>query len=59
MKAIYYKTKNLNPLFQKKPLRPGISQNKSHFYKKNVKYDKNQKIIYFFCDKPVSKPVKS
>ena len=30
-----------------------------YVYKKNAKYDKNQKIIYFFFEKPVSKPVKS
>ena len=34
-------------------------QNMSYVYKKNVKNDKNQKLIYFFCEKPVLKPVKS
>ena len=24
----------------------------SYVYKKNVKYDKNQKLNYFFCEKP-------
>ena len=31
----------------------------SYVYKTNVKYDKNQKLIYFFCEKPVSKAVNS
>ena len=32
----------------------------SYVYKKNVKYDKSQKInLLFFVEKPVSKPVKS
>ena len=35
-------------MFQKKPLRPAIIQNMSYVYKKNLKYDKNQKFIYFF-----------
>ena len=30
----------------------------SYVYKKIVKYDKNQKFIYFFCEKPVWKPEK-
>ena len=41
-----------------KPSRPVIIQNISWIYKKNVKYDKNQ-INFFFCEKPVSKPVRS
>ena len=43
---------------KKKPSRPVIIQNISCIYKKNVKYDKI-KLIYFFCEKPVSKPVRS
>ena len=31
----------------------------SYVYKKNGKYDRNQKLNYFFCEKPVSKPVKA
>ena len=30
-----------------------------YFYKKNVKYDKKQKSLYIFCEKHVSKQVKS
>ena len=31
----------------------------SYVYKKNVTYDKNQKLYKIFCEKPVSKPVNS
>ena len=31
-----------------KPMRIVIIQNVSYVYKMNVKYDKNQKLIYFF-----------
>ena len=58
MKAINYKMKKLNR-FQRKPMRPAIVQNMSYVYKNNVKYDKNQKFIYFFCEKLAWKPVKS
>ena len=34
--------------FRRKPLRPAIIQTMSYVYKKNVKYDKNQKLINFF-----------
>ena len=34
--------------FQRKPSRPAMIQNMSYVHKKNVKYDKNQKLIYFF-----------
>ena len=57
-KAINYNIKNLNRL-KRKPLRTAINQKMSYVYKKNVKYDKNRKFIYFFCEKPVWKPVKS
>ena len=40
MKTINYKMKKL--------LRPEFIQNMSSVYKKNAKYDKNQKFIYFF-----------
>ena len=30
----------------------------SDVYNNNAKYDKNQKFNYFFCEKPVWKPVK-
>ena len=42
------KKKNVCLFFQRKHLRPAIIQNKSYVYKKNVKYDKNQILIYFF-----------
>ena len=42
-----------------KPWRPLIIQNISCIYKKNVNYDKNQINLLFFCEKPVSKPVRS
>ena len=51
MKAINYKMKKnekVRLFFQRKPSRPVIIQNKSYVYKKKVKYDKNQKLIYFF-----------
>ena len=62
MKAINKQNEKIEKVrlfFQRKPLRPALIQNKSYVYKKNVKYDKNQILIYFFCEKPVSKPVKS
>ena len=63
MEAINYKMKKLNRFVHSskgsKPLRPAIIQNMSYVYKKNVKFEKNQKLIYFFCEKPVWKPVKS
>ena len=34
--------------FQKKPMRISIIQNMSFVYKKNVKHEKNQKLISFF-----------
>ena len=37
------------------PMRIEMIQNMSYIFKKNVKHDKNQKLIYFFF---VSKPVK-
>ena len=49
MKAINYKMKNLNR--QRKTLRPAIIQNFFYVYKKNVKYHKNQKLMYFFLRK--------
>ena len=55
MKAIFYKMKRLTSF----DMRSVIIQNMSYVYNKNVKYDKNQKLIYFFCEKPVPKPVKS
>ena len=45
MKAINYKMKKL---IQRKPPRPAINPNMSYVYKKNFKYDKNQKLISFF-----------
>ena len=39
--------------------RPVIIEKISRIYKKNVKYDKNQINLLFFCEKPVSKPVRS
>ena len=39
---------------KKKPSRPVIIQNISCICKKNVKYDKNQINLLFFCEKPVS-----
>ena len=51
MKAINYKMKKTNRFVysSKKPLRPAIIRNMSYVYKKkNVKYDKNQKLYYFF-----------
>ena len=44
---------------KKEPSRPVIIQDISCIYKKNVKYDKNQINLLFFCEKPVSKPVRS
>ena len=44
---------------KKKPSRPVIIQNISCIYKKNAKYDKNQINLIFFCEKAVSKPVRS
>ena len=60
MKAINYKMEKLIRFvfFHRKPLRPAIIQSMSYVYRKNVKYDKNQTLIFFF-EKPVSKPVKS
>ena len=53
MKAINYKMKKLNSrlFFHRKHSRPAIIQNMSYVYKKSVKYDKNQKLIYIFCAK--------
>ena len=51
MKAINYKTKKVEWVrlfFRRKPLRPEIIQNMSYVYIKNFKYDKNQKLVYFF-----------
>ena len=60
MKAINYKKIiKFRLFFQRKPLWLAFIQNMSYVYKKNVKYDKNQKLIYFSCEKPVSNPVKS
>ena len=62
MKAINYQTKKLNRFFYSSKGSPQdlqISRTCLKFYKKNVKYDKNQKLIHFFCEKPVSKPVNS
>ena len=63
MKAINYHNEIIEYVrlfFQRKPLRLAIIQNMSYVYKKNVKYDKNRKVIYFFFVwKPVSKPVKA
>ena len=56
MKAINYKIKKLNRFVhssQKKLLGPAIIQNMSYVNKKNVKYDKNQKLFYFFLWKTV------
>ena len=62
MKNIKYKMKFLNivvsSLRGRSSLRPAIIQNNSCVYKKNVRHDKNQ-FIYFFCEKPVSKSVRS
>ena len=60
-KPLIIKWKNWTGSFilQKKPSRPAIIQNMSYVFKKNVKYDKNQKLIYFFCEEPVSRLVKS
>ena len=44
---------------KRKPSRPVIIQKISCIYKKNVKYDKNQINLFFFCEKPVSKPVRT
>ena len=38
---------------KRKPSRPVIIQNISCIYKKNVKYDKNQINLIFFCEKGV------
>ena len=59
MKAVSYKMKNVGSLFvESKRWRPDFIQNRSYFYKKNVKYRQKSKIS-FFCEKPVSKPVNS
>ena len=45
-----------------KPLRPAKKPYPEEVLrqKKDINYDKNQKLIYFFfCEKPVWKPVKS
>ena len=49
MKAINYKMKRRIGSFilPIKPLRPAIIQNESYVHKKNVKYKKNQILIYF------------
>ena len=61
MKGINNKKSYLNRVLysKKKPSRPVIIQNISCIYKKNVKYDKNQINLIFFCEKAVSKPVRS
>ena len=62
MKAINCKMKkneSVGLFLQREPLRPAVIQNMFYVYKKNVKYDKNQKFIYFFCEKLLWKPVKS
>ena len=41
--------------FQRKPLRIAIIQNISCDYKKNVKHDKNHKLIYFIVSVEASK----
>ena len=41
------KKKSFCLFFQKKPLRNAIIQNMSYVCKKNVKHDKNQKLVYF------------
>ena len=50
MKAINYNMKKRIGSFVLpwKPLSPSILQNMSYFYKKKVKNDQNQKLIYFF-----------
>ena len=47
MKAINYRKKNnyVRIFVQKKSMRIAIIQNMSYVYKKNVKQDKNQKLI--------------
>ena len=45
------KIERVRLFFQRKPSRPAIIQNMSYVYKKNVQYDKNQKLIYFFLRK--------
>ena len=48
MKAVNYKKIKYDCFFfQRKPLRLAYNKNMSYVYKKNVKYDKNQKLIYF------------
>ena len=61
MKAINYKMKKLNRfIYSSKRYPRDLHLSKTSLTStKNVKYDKNQKLIYFFCEKPVSKPVKS
>ena len=51
MKAINYKTKNLKSFVYSSTGRPRdlhLSRTSLTPTKKNVKYDKNQKLIYFF-----------
>ena len=62
MKAINYKLKKLNSFvyFSKgNPRDLQLSRTSLTSTKKNIKYDEKQKIIYFFCAKPVWKPVNS
>ena len=54
MKANSYKMKKLNIIvFQSKKtsLKSAIIQNMSYVYQKNVKHDKNQKLVYIFLQK--------
>ena len=58
MNAINYRIKKINKVrifFQRKPMRIAIIQNKSYIYQKNVKHDKNQKLIYFIVSVEASK----
>ena len=51
MKAINKQNEKIEKVrlfFQRKSLRAAIVQTKTYVYKKNVIYDKNQILIYFF-----------
>ena len=60
MKATRYKIKKYVRLFaQKKRLRPVGIQNMSYVYKGTLNIERNEKFVYFLCEKLVPMPVNS